>query len=230
MWRTCHVAMGEGWQRRGADAAWRWERDGNAEVAMGSGAGSGSEGGHGCRIGIGKRRWRWVPHFAHAKHRTWRMCHVPHFPHRHVTYLPHHLVPRGKYGGGDAEVATGAGWRRHLGVEVAYLPHHLVPRASAKVATPSWRRERQVRHVASAASPYSPGWQVLRWRRERQVRHVASAAAPYSPTWQVRRWRRRGGDGIGIGKRRWRRQDGDAGRGIGSGIGKRRWRRTARDQ
>ncbi|GBG83011.1 hypothetical protein CBR_g36630 [Chara braunii] len=103
------------WQHRGGDATWRWERDGNAEVAMGSGSGAGSEGGHGRGIGIRKRRWRWVPHFARAKHRTWCTCHVAHFPHRHVAYLPHHLVPRGNYGGGDAEVATGAGWRRRDG-------------------------------------------------------------------------------------------------------------------
>ncbi|GBG59395.1 hypothetical protein CBR_g38421 [Chara braunii] len=209
-----------------ATPRWRWERDREAKVATGARSGSKSRGGDGYHTSH-------VPNIARGARATWRTFRIATW--RTCPIIKSHVA--------STEVATGVGWQRHLGVEVAYLPHHLVPRASAEVATPRWRRERQVRHVASAASPYRPMWQVLRWRRERQVRHVASAALPYSPTWQVRRWRRRGGDaevatgegsgsgggdaematqgvgsGAGLGN-----EGGDAGRGIGSGIGKRRW-------
>ncbi|GBG83554.1 hypothetical protein CBR_g37271 [Chara braunii] len=210
MWRTCHVAMGEGWQRRDGNAEvatprgdgsgmatprWRWDRERDREAKVATGVGSGSETGGGD---------------------GYHTSHVPNIARGALSASPHGVpapsssptwqVRRWRRRGGNGSGMATSRWRRHLGVEVAYLPHHLVPRASAEVATPRWRRERQVRHVASAASPYSPTWQVLRWRQEQQVRHMASAASPYSPTWQVRRWRRIGGDGSGIRKRRWRRR------------------------
>ncbi|GBG83165.1 hypothetical protein CBR_g36781 [Chara braunii] len=50
---------------------------GDAKVAtQGTGSGSGIEGGDGSGTGIGKRRCRSVPHFARAKHRTWRTFHI----------------------------------------------------------------------------------------------------------------------------------------------------------
>ncbi|GBG83110.1 hypothetical protein CBR_g36728 [Chara braunii] len=195
-WRTCHVVMGEGWQRRDgnvevatprgdgsgmATPRWRWDRERDREAKVATGAGSGSESGGGDGFHTSH-----VPNIARGALSTSPRGVLA------SSSSPTWQVRRWRRRGGDGSRMAKPRWRRHLGdgVEVAYLPHHLVPRASAEVATPRWRRERQVRHVASVASPYSPTWQVLRWRREQQVRHVASAASLYSPTWQVRRWQR----------------------------------------
>ncbi|GBG70102.1 hypothetical protein CBR_g5733 [Chara braunii] len=104
----------------GVLAMWRWERDSNAEMAMprwrrhvAMGVGWQRRGGDGIGSGIGKRRWprardrdRKAEVAMGTTLRTCQTSHVAHFPHDHVAYLPHHLVPRGKYGGGDAEVTT----------------------------------------------------------------------------------------------------------------------------
>ncbi|GBG63375.1 hypothetical protein CBR_g37733 [Chara braunii] len=117
MWRTCHVAMGEGWQRRGGDATWQWERDGNAEVAMGSGAGSGSEGGHGR--GIGNRKAEV------AMGTTLRTCQTS-----HVAHVPRGVLsasPRGVLAPSSCSTWQVRRWRRKRD-------------GDAEVATPSRRR------------------------------------------------------------------------------------------
>ncbi|GBG88722.1 hypothetical protein CBR_g48252 [Chara braunii] len=99
------------WQVR----RWRWERDGDAEVATPSrrqggvlAPSSSPTGKCGGGDGSGKyATWQVQPHHivprgkcgggdGNGKYATWQV-------------RPHHIVPRGKCGGGDAEVAMGVG-------------------------------------------------------------------------------------------------------------------------